>query len=489
MTITSGALLFIAGSLVFLMLFFIAVIGLIKGKIPRFKLYNRWSSVRLLLYSSLSALVLLVIWSVSAFIQTEYGPMTASEKIELLSTVNGLSEDKVQAFIQEYPKLEYEHITFTYHPESENELQDMLHILPSLLELEKEIYGGEVDKAERLNVLLLQNEADYLKLNPYSIEQESGSYYPLFKRMVLFKDDNIDSVGTFVHEYHHYLFDLYLSEVEIEKDTLPVWYNEGISEYMRKQLVGTPYLYEMEESDVLLTNLHTNGQWRSAYENENVYHLALKGVEVIVNHQSEAGALSDILLKLKDEETFEEAYTKQTGLDLNDLNEMLVSSNEEVDQAWVTWDTEGDYESAEQLYQNLLKKHPHDSLVWHQYAMMLEEQNKWDEALYARQKVIDIEPQGASSYLNTSYLLVVIDSEAAVDMAVKAWELTQADPFGNVIFVQQWMEEVTHFHTLKAEGRSEEAKKHILVCLIVSPYLFVNHFTKKLRLTHHYFSQ
>lgn len=466
---TVGTYALITGLLILLGFVILSGVGLLKGSIEFLKMDNRTSIFLFLLYSVISTVLLTLIWGFNYALQNENGHMSVIEKVSVIQGNAAINEKEIQTFIEEYPVVEHEHITFKYHPDTEEHLENLIHSIKDIEQLEKEIYGSEIRKTNNLEVLVLKNHEDYLQLTPYYRENEAGSYHPHLKRTIIFSNSSIPDadetflVRTFVHEYSHYLFDMYTAAEGLTLDEVPAWYNEGISEWIEKQVVWTDLLIdEGEIEDIHLTELFTNESWRNVSQDKNVYHLALRGVEYIVAQHGDVRVLSDILVQQKQTDSFEEAYTQVMGSELDDLDANVFPDNEAILNALNTWDKEGKFEEASRLYKDLTEKHPHDSLIWHQYAMMLEEQKNWDEAVYARRNVIDINIYEAPSYLYLSYLLTVSDPEEAVEIAEKALQLTKDGPYGNIGFYEQWVEEITRFQRLMAEERYSEAYENIL---------------------------
>ncbi|MBM7661017.1 tetratricopeptide (TPR) repeat protein [Bacillus mesophilus] len=326
-----GTIFLVIALLVLFAFFIIAIIGLVRGRLRLIKLNNRTNISFVFLYLIATSLFLLIIWSLNFSLQLEFGSLSAREKIYYLQ--NGeISEETKLSFIQDYPVIEHEHIKFIYHPETEHQVQEIISSLDKITTLEQKVFGEKVKKSEPLEVIVLINSKDFLKLNPFFDEIVGGSYNSENKRVMIYKEneslENRESImlGTFVHEYSHYLFDLYSSEIGLSGtgDDIPTWYEEGISEYMRWNVTKPLEFHGQINPDLAFTNLHTSEEWYAA--NEEVYYLAREAINYIVEHnQGNKKILSDILLDQTKTGSFEDSFLKLTGITVDSLNETIVS--------------------------------------------------------------------------------------------------------------------------------------------------------------------
>ncbi|WP_080146465.1 collagenase [Marinilactibacillus piezotolerans] len=451
-------------------IFTAAVIGLIKGSSNFLRIKTRFNLSLVLTYSVAAGICLLFIWAVNAVLEEEYGRLTVTEKMAFVHQPSVAAEEMALEFTKDYPEEEYRHITFRYHPDTKPQVQKMIDTLESLANLEKEIYGYEIDKTEPLEVVVLGSSEDYIQLNSTFNETNVGYYNTFSKKAVVYHDTQTaeDSfvLGIFAHEYNHYLFDLFAQKENIDESEIPPWFEEGISEYVRSQITDTVQYPEESNTTTSYSDLRTQQEWLAAAENSDVYHLAYEAIDYLSASKDGPKILSEILIDQKATGNFNESFSKITGLEVNQLKQAISQSEEDLkntlDQAFNTWNQEGDYAEADELYRKLLENHPKESLAWHQYALMLEEEQKWEDALTARQKMVSLTPDEANSYLQLSKLLILSDAEEAVEMANKALSLTKKNPYGNVTFVEQWVKAVTQYRDLLQQGEDAEAYRVIL---------------------------
>ena len=457
-----GTIVLLLGLIFLFALFFIMLVGLVKGDIKFLKLNGRFNMSLVISYIVVTSMLLCVMWFVNFSINDRLGDLSAGEKMNFIQGKAVVSKE-LQKVTGDYPILLHDHITFRYHPDTEKLVNEIINTMESITELEKEIFGREITKTEELEVIALRNSKDYIQLNPFFTDTVGGSYDSsnkiamVYQERESFDDDESFMIGTFAHEYSHYLIELFLAEEGLNDKDIPAWYKEGICEFFRSQIVDTIQIPGKIDASLKYTDLHTSKKWDDASEKTDVYYLAKKAIDYIVGHQSEVKVLSDILLDQKETGSFEESFDQITGFQLNTLNVTIFSMEKDLKKAWIAWMQESDFETAEKLYDEITEKHPNEKMVWHHFALMLEEQKRWDEALNARRKVISIDPEEAADFLYISYLLTIIDSKEAMEMANKSLELTKKEPYGNVAFVQKWVDEISEYHELMSEERYVEA--------------------------------
>ena len=115
-----------------------------------------------------------------------------------------------------------------------------------------------------------------------------------------FKDD-------LFHEYTHYVIDSFIDDNEIDNKSVPLWFQEGICEY----ITGENIFIDGELEYIPLNNLETYEDWNKEKENTkaNIYDQSKLAVLKIVNEKGEK-VLKDMILscKNKDFETIIKDY-------------------------------------------------------------------------------------------------------------------------------------------------------------------------------------
>lgn len=451
-----GNIIGIVGFVMLLTLIVFAAISLGKGSF--FKLKNRFSISLALIYLMVTSLVLCVISFYNFALHRKYDELSAGDKFYFIQGLTVIGEISHKRATNNFLVQNHQNIKFIYHPSTKHQVDQLIHSLEKINKLEEDIFGEGIYDDNPLEVILYSKKQFYL-FYPDNVE---GTYDSNNKRIVIYteKDNEVSTIGYFAHEYTHYLLDIYSSKIELNYDAIPIWYNEGISEYIRWQMVDSIKKPNKIDTDLPFTKLSTFKEWSSAFEKTDVYYLARKAIQYIVGDQNNVKVLSDILLHQKNSDSFEVSFEQITGIKLSTLHQTIFSFDEYLNEALrVVHET--DFDTAENMYTEILKRFPDESIAWHQFALLLEKQSRWDEAIEARYNVIKFSSEDAPGFQNLSYLLTVTDPKAAVEMAEKSLELTKKDPYGNVSFVQEWVNEISTYSEMLKQGNDVEAYRSI----------------------------
>lgn len=121
------------------------------------------------------------------------------------------------------------------------------------------------------------------------------------------------------HEYTHYIFNNFISENDIDELSIPIWFQEGISEY----IASANKLSEGDLDFVSLNKLNTINDWVDSCNNENaeVYIQSMYAIYSIVNLSDES-KLKDIIVNCK-EMSFDDSFKMAMGLSLTEFEDNL----------------------------------------------------------------------------------------------------------------------------------------------------------------------
>ena len=463
-----GTIIFLSSLIILVTLIIYIIIGLITGRVSLFAFKSKFSKLLVCTYLITTSIILFFAWFLNLVLYFETSEnFTARDKINIIQGMTVLSKDEQLEFTSDYSVLEHNNIRFIYHPDTKKQVYKIIDSLNSIQNIESEVFGRNVKKNEPLEVIVLRDSKDYLRANPSFDETVGGSYHSDKKRIIVyqdrehFDDDKSFMVGTFTHEYSHYLFDLFLQEEGIADQDIPLWFEEGICDYIRFQIVDTIQMPGNIDPTLALTELHTNQSWISASNSSDVYYLAQRAIEFIIQQQGEKDILSKILTQQKVTGSFEKSVEQITELNVSKLHKIIFSTEEELQKARLAMQN-SDYVTAEEIYLETLKKHPNEYLVWVNYANMLEELKRWDEALDARRQVVKLTPNNAASYQSLSYLLTLFNAKESMEMGNKALNLVKQDQNGNVAFFQEWVDDISQYQNLLSKENQVEAYKTIL---------------------------
>ena len=101
------------------------------------------------------------------------------------------------------------------------------------------------------------------------------------------------------HEYTHYVIDRFIENNNMDKNSLPVWFEEGICEYITKNNIS----FDKELKYISLKNLETYEGFNNQINNlqANIYEQSKLAVLKIVNEKGE-NVLNDMILSCKDKD-------------------------------------------------------------------------------------------------------------------------------------------------------------------------------------------
>ena len=101
------------------------------------------------------------------------------------------------------------------------------------------------------------------------------------------------------HEYTHYVIDRFIENNNMDKNSLPVWFEEGICEYITKNNIS----FDKELKYISLKNLETYEGFNNQINNlqANIYEQSKLAVLKIVNEKGE-NVLNDMILSRKDKD-------------------------------------------------------------------------------------------------------------------------------------------------------------------------------------------
>lgn len=148
----------------------------------------------------------------------------------------------------------------------------------------------------------------------HRVQNVTGKYLP--DRGVVLLNGERALFGTIIHEYSHFLFDLYLKDKGLAIEKLPVWLVEGLAEYTAFQIEHALPVASYDYNVLSLEQLN-------AWDSNNTNTVNLQGFymvyELIENHGE------DIIVQLintyKNTNNFKASFEKVTGESFNHYHE------------------------------------------------------------------------------------------------------------------------------------------------------------------------
>ncbi len=141
--------------------------------------------------------------------------------------------------------------------------------------------------------------------------------------------------NTFSHEYFHSVYSNFLEENNINIEKLPIWFNEGISEYIANKDI----YYDKDLDFISLRELSNDGDWEknnTNNENTSAYMQSHYAIYKIINLKS-SSVIKDIILGCKDK-IFSESFENALGISLDEFEGNLKNNfSKDIKQSgWVT---------------------------------------------------------------------------------------------------------------------------------------------------------
>lgn len=149
--------------------------------------------------------------------------------------------------------------------------------------------GGYYHKKSNTIYLYVNNPINDVLMNMPQINMSEGRFSI---------HDNTFKENLF-HEYTHYAIDMFINKNNMDKNSLPLWFEEGICEYM----TGNNMHFDKELKYISFKNLETYEGFNNEISNfqANIYEQSKLAVLKIVNEKGDK-ALKDIILSCKDKD-------------------------------------------------------------------------------------------------------------------------------------------------------------------------------------------
>lgn len=354
-----------------------------------------------------------------------------------------------------FEKEEYNHIKFMYRKNSEIGM-----------ELVKTYIKDANDDCEtvlgKANLKPLEIMFDYdekmFKANSHLFENFGGIYVHNHKTdqrhiNVLVKDAfkdiliSSDMIHTLRHEYVHYSFDMFITENNMNIESIPIWFEEGTAEYVA---YSPEFIYDRYPNKIIpFREIKNRNGWADYVNKEiDVYGQSFYFIHLLASEKGE-GAIKEIMIKTK-ELGFEEAFKSFSGSSVEDYEKRLnnyaknhwknyklnikrsivkrnyrdmqknsmakyIEQNSKDAEAILemarVYDIDKNYAKAMELCEASVKADPSFAFGWYTLGRYSERGMDYKKAEEAYRKSIELDPQNASGYhvLAQVYLLSDVD--------------------------------------------------------------------------------
>lgn len=303
---------------------------------------------------------------------------SASEKTEMLVASLWNSGPKNNAA----GSLEKNGVVYSYTSATEDEIQK----IDEFLELEKQRIDDFFGNEEPGNLTIVFHD-DFETLSQASGYEEAMGYYDYYSREIHLVPDDYSWDIILLHEYAHHQSHLYSEKAGLSETRLPVWFEEGIADYLAGE---TSDWYDLEDIEITdFTLLDTDASFHESYSrNFDPYVQSFLAVESLANDYGE-GILATLLSADKKSE-FYGMLQEASGMELADfqetfLDELIAESQAEMahyDAVYAAMD-KGDFAGSLSLIDELKKDASEEDLYhlsWMETDIYLME-NRFDDAI------------------------------------------------------------------------------------------------------------
>ncbi|WP_059173989.1 DUF1570 domain-containing protein [Bacillus sp. FJAT-27445] len=349
------------------------------------------------------------------------------------------------------------HITFKYKIKNDKSSMAIDAALNSLSENEKlliELFGKNISNP--VSIVLVNDLSKLQELfgNPgdgqvvgYYVSEKNSIYIALPKG----ENELYQFNQTIVHEYTHHLISSTLKNSGVRFSDLPVWFHEGLAEYVERKNQGITYEDIKETEIVNFKKLESNKQWdhhlRSPY---NPYLQSSVLVGLLIKNEG-ATAINKIIEGCK-EDDFRVAFEKAAGQSFSSYESETIKTIKEFPLRITSVRGE--------LY---LKKNPHKALetaielndiipnvneIMLLIAHIYSELGDYEESLNYYEQTVTLFPN-SSYYQQLSRAYLFSDLDKAIEAAENSVKMANNE---DVRFYQDYLEELSNLHALVNNG-------------------------------------
>ena len=313
-------------------------------------------------------------------------------------------------------------IIFTYLDELELKSNDLLGFIPKekvtiQIDYDKNVFNARNSIGESINeaagyynpilrTIYINSEDPYNDIIMNMSEIENLSDGSILKSKTSFKE-------VLFHEYAHYMFSSFISENGIDESAIPIWFKEGIAEYIACANKSTG----KELDFISLNNLKTNKDWIVSYnesDNTDIYIESMYAIYKILNLCNE-NDFYNIIIKCN-KQSFDKSLKDVIGVSLDDFDNILrndfsnynemydevnslvtdyteikikcleeyIKQNKNDIRAYQTlityYENNRGFNETLNFLQELTEKYPNESIFWRRLAILYENNNMIDLA-------------------------------------------------------------------------------------------------------------
>lgn len=226
---------------------------------------------------------------------------------------------KLQSATKDMEIKKFDSITCYYSSQQDGDKYFIGYIKNCLLDGEKEttkIFGYA--RVNPLNIVIMSSPKMFGKVFDVNPQQDISLY---FWDTIYIPSDNL-SQYVFVHEYTHYKMNLFCNDREIQIFNIPMWFQEGVSEYV------CPPFYENKFKNAKLNKVQdfrkiedNKGIEKSQSQGYDVYMQGYLAIKKIIQMKGQ-NSIQNILIDTKTM-SFYDSFHKNTGVTVEEFEKLL----------------------------------------------------------------------------------------------------------------------------------------------------------------------
>lgn len=223
--------------------------------------------------------------------------------------------EQVFKFNEEYTKVKEGNFRIYTPPNLPFHSEDVLKELVQTREIAQSLLP--MDYASHHSIPIFVTLSDYR--GHEKIPWLSGAYFNNMETILINGEAEQYTSYTILHEYSHYLFDLYLRNQELSIEEIPAWFTEGLAEYsafgvQNTLIVQSSYYYDVFPFEQLHNNIWSNSNTIYLQGFYAIYDLIEKHGEEVI---------PEILATYKQSRDFVKAFEEVTKQEYSTYHELF----------------------------------------------------------------------------------------------------------------------------------------------------------------------
>lgn len=284
----------------------------------------------------ISFVVSIYFFSINLIISTEFGQnLTIEEKVELYTLPlqsNNRSTTDYNKMKKDKKVTTHKNVTIYYQYDEKDLVPIIKDVLNKADQVTTDLFGPIKDNDIDL---ILHSSTDEL-YEKTSLKQTIGYFddpndimgVAITDLPSILSDETPHSFyfsSTIMHEYTHYRLQAFVKEQGLYVYRIPLWFHEGVAEYVGMYNVDQRY-FPFEEAD--FKKLVTHKDWeRFRLDNFDVYTQSYYAIQFIVSQFGES-IIKTIIEETAQVNDFEKGFSAATGYSIEDLQKLYVKDAE-----------------------------------------------------------------------------------------------------------------------------------------------------------------